>query len=538
MKQDIGRFFLIAFLFFITSQANAQNTEIQLLDNEYWYGAATNEAHKAPFAEGYRADLNANVYGNQASPILLSSKGRIIYSEIPFAFEFKNKKIIVSISDQSQLKSVQAGKTLEDAYQYANKYIFPPSGLLPDKLLFTSPQYNTWIELIYDQNQEDILKYAHDIINNGFPPGVIMIDDNWAPYYGRFEFRKDRFPDAGKMIDELHSLGFKVMVWVCPFIRPDSEEGRFLMKKRWVLMDNNSNTSLKWEDSEKPAIVQWWNGFSMVMDFTNPEAVEWYQNQLDFLVKEYKIDGFKFDAGDPEFYSGNVIGYKDVSPNRHTELWGEFGLKYPLNEYRAMWKLGGKPLVQRLRDKFHTWEDLQKLIPHITTASLLGYTFACPDMIGGGDFSSFIDVSSDKLDQELIVRSAQSHTLMPMMQFSVAPWRVLNATNLAAVKKSVEIRKAFLPEIMSLAEKSAQDGTPIVSSMEYVFPNQGFEMCKDQFMLGKDILVAPIVTKNNVRTVVLPKGRWIDFRGKKVKGGQSVKYTISIDELAWFRRIK
>ena len=60
-------------------------------------------------------------------------------------------------------------------------------------------------------------------------------------------------------------------------------------------------------------------------------------------------------------------------------------LDYPLNEYRAMWQRGNEPLVERLRDKSHTWSDLKKLIPHITVASLLGYTFTCPDMIGGGE---------------------------------------------------------------------------------------------------------------------------------------------------------
>ena len=48
-------------------------------------------------------------------------------------------------------------------------------------------------------------------------------------------------------------------------------------------------------------------------------------------------------------------------------------------------------------------------------AGLLGYPFSCPDMVGGGEFSSFLDGA--QMDQNLIVRSAQCHALMPMMQF-------------------------------------------------------------------------------------------------------------------------
>jgi hypothetical protein len=75
-------------------------------------------------------------------------------------------------------------------------------------MFLNKPQYNTWIELVYDQNQADVLKYAHGIVDNGFPPGILMIDDNWQKYYGSTEFRPDRFPDPKGMVDELHALGF------------------------------------------------------------------------------------------------------------------------------------------------------------------------------------------------------------------------------------------------------------------------------------------------------------------------------------------
>ena len=86
--------------------------------------------------------------------------------------------------------------------------------MIPDELLFTHPQYNTWIELMYDQNEEDILEYARAIIDNGYPPGVLMIDDNWQENYGIWKFSPRRFKDPKGMMDELHAMGFKVMLWV------------------------------------------------------------------------------------------------------------------------------------------------------------------------------------------------------------------------------------------------------------------------------------------------------------------------------------
>jgi alpha-glucosidase (family GH31 glycosyl hydrolase) len=330
-------------------------------------------------------------------------------------------------------------------------------------------------------------------------------------------------------VDTLHSLGFKVMLWVCPFISPDTEVGRELLAKKLVLLDNHGDAQLTWAKASKPAIISWWNGYSSVLDFTNPAAQTWFRGRLDHMVKTYHLDGFKFDAGDAEYYPANSISFNKVTPNEHSRLWGELGLYYPLNEYRAMWKMGGEPLVERLRDKKHSWEDLQKLIPHLTTAGLMGYQFTCPDMIGGGEYGSFI--GRDKLDEQLVVRSAQCSALMPMMQFSVAPWRVLSKQNLAAVKKSVDLRARYTPYIMQLAKQAAATGEPIARSMEYEFPNQGFAEIRGQFMLGTKYLVAPVVTKENEKIIQLPKGRWKDDKGEIFQGPRQVKTQVEPDRL-------
>jgi alpha-glucosidase (family GH31 glycosyl hydrolase) len=528
--------FIFIFCGFVaTAQDNRRMKIVEIEANESWYGATVVGSSMMPFKEGYSFDLNGNIKGNQAAPLLLSTNGRYLWSNSAFAFKINKSNIEVSNLHDS-LYIEKAGSTLADAYRTASKKFFPSQGKMPDTLLFTRPQYNTWIELVYNQNQDDILKYAHDIIRNGFPPGVLMIDDNWFPFYGKFEFRKDRFANPKAMISELHALGFKVMVWVCPFVSPDSEVFRELQKKKLLLLDSKGDKTLTWEKAQEPALINWWNGYSAVLDFTNPAAVDWYSSQLDYLVNTYGIDGYKLDAGDPEFYPTTSISFKPVSQNEHTELWGVFGSKYPLNEYRAMWKRGGEPLAERLRDKNNTWEDLQKLVPDITTAGLLGYSFACPDMIGGGDFGSFI--GKDKLEQMLIVRSAQCSALMPMMQFSVAPWRVLDTAHFNAVKKAVATRARFVSLIYRLAQQSAANGEPIVRKMEYVFPKQGLESSNDQFMLGDSLMVAPMLIAGDTRTVIFPAGTWKGDDGSTVKGPVKKEIRVPMDRLPWFSLTK
>jgi len=511
--------------------------QIKTLDiekNEQWFGGAVNEAHKMPFKNGYSINLYGDNKGNQTCPLFLSSTGRYIWSEEPFEFTVKDGKKI--LNTLGEIEIARGGNTLAESFKTVSHRFFPSTGILPDTLLFSKPQYNTWIELVYDQNQDDILKYAYSIIANGFPPGVLMIDDNWANDYGNFKFRKQKFPDAKKMIDELHGMGFKVMVWISPFISPDSEVFRELISKKLLLLDSNGDTTLSWANAEKPAIINWWNGYSALMDFTNPKAINWFNEQLDQVVKTYGVDGFKFDAGDMEFYPSNVVSYKKVSPNTHSELWGLFGFKYPLNEYRAMWKNGGQPLVERLRDKEHTWSDLKKLIPHITAAGLLGYQFTCPDMIGGGEYGSFI--GRDKLDEELVVRSAQCSALMPMMQFSVAPWRILSEKNLEAVKKAVDIRLRYTPYILEMAKASAKSGEPIVRNLEYMFPGQGYADVQDQFMLGNKYMIAPVLERANQRKIFFPKGLWKDEYGNLIKGATVKDVIVPIDRLPVFELVK
>lgn len=518
---------------FAQGKAKAIDKVIVIEKNEQWFGGTVDDGSKMPYQNNYTFNLYGNNKDNQAAPLLLSTSGRYVWSNEPFEFTFINNQLIITRA-RGNVVVEKAGSSLRDAFKGVSHIQFAASGKMPDTLLFSKPQYNTWIELVYNQNQEDILKYAHHIIDNGFPPGVLMIDDNWADHYGKFSFRKDRFPDAKKMLSELHHMGFKVMIWVSPFISPDTQVFRELLAKKLVLMDTKGQGTT-WQTATEPILINWWNGYSAEMDFTNPAAVDWYHGQLQYMVNTYGVDGFKFDAGDVEFYPEKALTYKKASPNEQCELWGQFAAFYPLNEYRAMWKRGGQPLAERLRDKKHSWADLQKLIPNALSAGLLGYQFTCPDMIGGGEYGSFIGL--DKLDQELLVRSAQCAALMPMMQFSVAPWRVLDSLHLKAVKKAVDLRLKHTPYLLALVESAAASGEPVARSLEYEFPNQGYAAIKDQFMLGSKYMIAPVLAKGTHRKVVFPKGRWKDEDGHVFTGPMLKEADVPLDKLLVYEKL-
>jgi alpha-glucosidase len=505
-----------------TSAKKEFNKEIKTATSTNWWFGVIGKGQEMPLAKNIEINTFGQGFGNQVQPLLISDKGDVVWSENPLNLKYSPK--LINLNSISKITHTETKGSLKDAFLHASKTYFPPSGKMPDELLFTSPQYNTWIELMYDQNQKDIMKYATTLQQNKYPAGVLMIDDNWQEDYGKWNFHEGRFSDPKKMMKQLHKMGYKVMLWVCPFVSPDCDVFRALEAKGYFLKTKKGKT----------AMIKWWNGYSALLDFSVEGAKKWFRDELQRLVDEYGVDGFKLDAGDARFYTGDV-DLKGLTPNDHSKLYGEVGLDFPLNEYRAMWKMGGQPLAERLHDKDHSWDHLGWLIPQMLVEGIMGYPFSCPDMIGGGQYKSFLDGAI--VDEELIVRSAQCHALMPMMQFSVAPWRVLSKENHKAVIKSVEIRQKFKDYILKLAKEAAKTGEPIMRPMEYNFPHKEYAKITDQFMMGENLLVAPVLKKAaRKRSVVLPAGKWKTNKGKIIEGGKTLEFDVALDELLYFQK--
>ena len=502
---------------------------VQMLENEYWWAGYVSRGHEMPYhkASVCSFDLNGEEGNDQFMPLMLSSKGRYIWSEDPFRADIAGGTITLYGSDD--LKLYEGYENLRGAYLSACQAHFPFSGSLPAPEFFKMPQYNTWIEVGADQTTEKILAYAKGILENGMPAGVLMIDGGWHEAFGMYEeFNRRKVPDPKYLVDELHRMGFKVMVWVSPIVDaagPVYEKIRdmgFLIRNR---------------DGEI-AIRKWWSGYSAVMDFSNPEAVSWQCEMLDSLRERYGVDGFKFDAGDGYFYEDDDIIFRPMKGRHQTAEFNKLGLYYPFNEFRAAWKFGGQAIAARLQDKFHCWdtEGLAALIPHTLAQGLSGYAYCCPDMVGGGQIAD-VNNGAFRYDEELFVRWAQVNALMGMMQISRSPWKALSPLYAEKVKQAIRLHASLGEEIYALAEQSAKTGEPITRHMAYAFPDEDFETVNDQFMLGDRILSAPVLTKGAVtRTVKLPKGRWQYVDGTVYEGGVTVTVPADIDTIPYFVR--
>lgn len=474
--------------------------KFNFLEKEFWYGGAVYTGYLQPIGESdcREMDFRENPTANQLMPLFVSTKGRYLWSEEGFRIQFADG--MIRAEGMTDILLGEGYENLRGAYLAAMERHFPFHEIKLSRRFFEAPVYNTWIELTFYQAQEKVLEYAGGILEHGLPAGILMIDDGWSPYYGKWEFRRDNFPDAKKMIEQLHEMGFQVMLWICPFITPDTVEYRETREKKLLIETPEG----------KARITEWWNGHSAALDLTNPAALEWLKEKLEAL-RDIGVDGFKFDAGDPYYYFEEDHMYRKVSMNEISRLWAEFAEQYEYNEMRASFKAGGYSLMQRLCDKHHSWTEngVGGLMPGILLQGLTGHPFGSPDMIGGGEYLSFWENYEKNFQQELFVRYCEVAALTPVMQFSAAPWRLLDEEHYQKVIRAMEVRKKYLPQILEAVETACKTGEPIVRHMEYVFPGEGMETVMDQFMIGENLLAAPVdrqgITRRKVR---VPGGRW------------------------------
>ena len=519
---------------------------VKFLENEYFYGGAVVNSTDMPISSGSRYDRDyTRGGGNQMMPLFLSTKGRYVWSESLFRVWVEDGALCFSGDGNFEL--YEGGCCLRDAYLAAMETHFPfdDTRMLGKKLprvFFETAQYNTWMEFTYDPTEEGVLAYAKRIVEEGFTPGILMIDEGWQSHYGSWQFDLYKFPHPKEMVEKLHALGFKVMLWVTPLVTADGPDYIKCFYREFN-PGGLKNLFLRTKSGEV-ALVKWWNGYSAILDFRKECDREYLGSRLTYLMQEYGIDGFKFDGGNvPMYHADNIVNgeaAEDHDPVALNIAWNEFGARYTYHEYKDTYLGGGKATVQRVCDRAHDWgrDGIASLVPSVILQGLFGHPFVCPDMVGGGSWLANFQPNF-KVDEELFIRSAQASSLFPMMQFSWAPWRVLSEEALETVKRSAMLHKEMAKEIVALIEEAERTGEPIVRALCYNDPEGGYETVTDECMLGRNILVSPILTEGTrEKDVVFPAGVWQDACGNRYEGRQTVRLAAPLDTLLWFRRVK
>lgn len=466
---------------------------------------------------------------DSSSPLFISRNPN--FGDPLLCFSANNSYPYPSSNSDQEYRNIQlrifAGKNIKSIYGIVANglgYIPRPSDI-PDEQLFRAPIWTTWSELGDNLNQENVLQFAENVSNYGFPPSTIELHRKWEQHYGDLSFDLKTFPDPKKLIKKIKSLSHQVSLWVYPNIHTDSTE--YFKSAKYFIVSGNST---------QPFQVDYSDGTGSYVDFSNPEAVDWFVERLEHFKTKFGIDGFHFNEAVLYDFTSLKLDFKfqnnpSLLTNQYADCAGKLGNKAIILD--SAFKNQNLPNFVDMNAKNSDWSSengLKSLIPTVLALSIAGYSFVVPGIIGGG--FSIADPS-----EELYIRWVQATALLPAMKFSTPPWRyspeVVNLT-----KHYVALHAQFAPTFIDLAKRRVRDGTPVIRAMWYIEPNDPRTyLINDQFMIGDDLLVAPILEKGaRKRKVYLPTGKWINQRGTTQNGPAEVVVKAGIDELPYFRR--
>ncbi|XP_050532348.1 myogenesis-regulating glycosidase-like [Daktulosphaira vitifoliae] len=418
------------------------------------------------------------------------------------------------------------------AHQKAINDVLGKPNSAPSSFLVKNPIWSTWAKYKTKIDSQKVLDYANQIVDNGYPKGQLEIDDDWETCYGSAEFNQNKFPYIKKLVSTLHDMGFQVSLWVHPFVQMNCDVFNELLDKKYFVNSTNGIVNTKW-----------WNGVAGHIDFTNPYAARWWSNRLFKLLDYTKIDTLKFDAGEstwcpqlPVYYNNDLTYYPDNIVNAYIDTISQFGDRI---EYRTARRVQKQGKFVRMIDRESRWNwklGLQSLVTALLHFNMVGYPYVLPDMIGGNVYND------DKISEELFIRWMQANTFMPVVQFSIPPWDFGEKTA-KICKKFWNLHLQYADVIVKLMENAVKNGDPINPPIWWIDPNDptAFSI-DDEFLLGEDILVAPVMVQNATkRNIYLPAGKWKDMNNPNeplIDGKIWVyDYAADIEILPWFIRM-
>jgi myogenesis-regulating glycosidase len=472
-----------------------------------WYGHGF--SHRQPYPLNAEPVINSRfAVNNIQSPIWLASAGFAIIAQTVQVLDVRlNEKgngwLEIHCDEAPITIQIFAGAELPEAHRKLMRSLHWPSPA-PEPSIFGDSIFCTWTQYPRAITQQRILDMARSIREHKFPCSVLTIDDRWESVFGELEFSRD-FPNPKAMVDQLHAMGFRVLLWVTPFINQEAATYSFLAEKGWLA---------PYKESPEPSLLRWWGGTAGLVDLTNPQARDWYREQLLRLKNDVGVDGFKIDGGDAKYHPDPAVTrwYSDAGASGYVDLLLEtFESVAPgMCESRTGWLSQKRNILWREGGKDSQWgvdNGLKAMVHLALHLGLLGYDLLIPDMVPGRiqTLVSEMPLPSD----ELFVRWTEASALMPILQFSYYPWNYAAGTAEIA-HGFAEFHKA-LESYLHRSSDARQ--TPLLRPLWYDEPRrEELYSMGDEFLLGPDLLVAPVLLENQVaRDIVLPSGAWRDL---------------------------
>jgi len=335
-------------------------------------------------------------------------------------------------------------------------------------------------------------------------PVAAMVQEAWkgsSEQRRSNDFSASRWPDLKRFFDYCNRHGVKNILWQVPIVHPAHPGFAEAAAKGYFVRKPDGSVSFR---------QHWLAGFANV-DFTNPEAVKYWQDQMRATVR-LGIGGFKTDDGEDikpdDVFADGRRGWQ--MHNEYSVLYGQAVMDL-LNQERIdglLWSRSGSLGIERIPalwagDQYANWQQLASLLPAGLSASISGAPF------WGHDIGAYIGRPS----AELYIRWAQFGALSPLMQYHGIerrePWEFGPEAE-AAYRLLAFLRMNLKPTLIALGREAAESGQPIMRPMIMHYPGEpAYRAEQTQYLLGPDLLVAPVLEAGaRGRAVFFPEGVW------------------------------
>jgi len=369
--------------------------------------------------------------------------------------------------------------------------------------------FGTWMSRITYFSEKEGYDVAANIRKNKYPCDVIHFDTGWfdVDWQCDYKFSENRFQNPQQMLKDLRSQGFHVCLWQLPYFTPKNRYFSELIEKDMYV--KNGNGELPYED--------------VVLDFSNPETVKWYQDKLAGLLN-IGVSAIKVDFGEAAplngIYASGKSGWYEhnLYPVRYDMAVSEITKK--LHNENIMWARAAWAGSQRYPlhwggDAATTNTGLLGTLRAGLSFGLSGFSFWSHDM-GGFVKSTPEDLYCRWIPFGFLTSHTRAHGAPP-----TEPWLYDSKRVQDVFRKSAEMKYRLMPYVYAQAKECTEKGLPMLRALFVEFlDDPGAWKVDDEYLFGSQILVAPLLEFGMTgRTVYLPEGKWIDYQTEKVYEG-------------------
>ena len=369
--------------------------------------------------------------------------------------------------------------------------------------------FGTWMSRITYFSEKEGYDVAANIRKNKYRCDVIHFDTGWfdVDWQCDYKFSENRFQNPQQMLKDLRSQGFHVCLWQLPYFTPKNRYFSELIEKDMYV--KNGNGELPYED--------------VVLDFSNPETVKWYQDKLAGLLN-IGVSAIKVDFGEAAplngIYASGKSGWYEhnLYPVRYDMAVSEITKK--LHNENIMWARAAWAGSQRYPlhwggDAATTNTGLLGTLRAGLSFGLSGFSFWSHDM-GGFVKSTPEDLYCRWIPFGFLTSHTRAHGAPP-----TEPWLYDSKRVQDVFRKSAEMKYRLMPYVYAQAKECTEKGLPMLRALFVEFPDDpGAWKVDDEYLFGSQILVAPLLESGMTgRTVYLPEGKWIDYQTEKVYEG-------------------